>query len=676
MRQAEEERFSMAASIEKLEADKRALETSNARTVEENHNLLDQLEDLNNAVSESDSHIQALTATLHSTRQELQKLTILAGRTAQLEAQLSAMEMEQAGLQSQLSFSEESNRSAVQRWKRAERTIEQLQDQVDRIEREANEESERHAEVEGRMARRRAVEKELDTAAGRLKSAAAFSTLERNQPTSTNVVSHFVKDILQDNANLQMGIVELREMLMDSNAEVQSLKEQMLLHYDTETVDKEATLRAELVKATPLGEPVSEVHVHHHYHGPEASVQRKPRKKRIAVSPGHFLPSSGASTPRTPRVRDWKATPPSSVATILSHTSVTIPPAQRPHPSQRDSIQSSQSGYSYAPSSMPSSPRSVFRASSVFDSIDSALDSSRPTSPETSMLGSPTLFAQDQPQDALSSYRSCSAPMPLQIKTFAQPHSSNSVARYVRQRDDAEMSNASPSPTIESTIPEEPESDTYVDLESPYLDSSSQAESTPISIHRPAPPLRRATSHESLISISGMDIHTLRNRPSQMFTGRGFAPGGTFYPMPSPTTKMARESTTSLVSPTTATAARPAFHRHPQDSRSVLSAHARNTDNSKPASLGKIVGGWVWGKNKGGAALASPGNPKGGATATKEVVVREPGSRMPVGLRSPGVNQSGPILGLKKAEKAPSVVRPKTVDRGLLEEVLRSGGVG
>ncbi|MCJ1391839.1 hypothetical protein MMC18_004706 [Xylographa bjoerkii] len=663
MQDAEQERLQMAANIEKLESEKKQLETTNAQTVEENRDLLDQLENLNNTVTESDAQIEALTATLHSTRQELQKLTILAGRAAQLEAQLSAMEIEQAGLESQLFSSEENNKSAVQRWKIAERTLEHLQDQVDRMEKEAREERERHIEVVGRMERRRVVEKELENAAGRLKGAAAM-TLGRTQTGGTSVVSHFVKDILQDNANLQMGIVELREMLMSSNAEVETLREQMLLHHDGEIVDGNATLRAELVKSTPA-EPVPEVHVHHHYHAPEVSVHRKAKKKRPVVPAGHFYPSSGSSTPRTPSIRDWRIAPPSSAATILSQTSVSIPQMQRPFPLQRYSLQSDQSGESFAPSSVPSSPQSVFRSSSVFDSIDAALESSRPTSPESSVPDSPIVFAKDNLKASKSSFRNFSTPTPLQLT----PH--QSLARSMASRNDSLLDvnaangslctgNMSRPRSNDSTIPEGQENDSYEDCESPYLEDDSQAGDTPTFAHPSHPQLRRAASHESLISVSGMDIHTLRERPSQMFMGRGFTPQN-LYSRPSPTTPVA--SSNPLVSPTTATG-RPALQRRDRDSsdynRSLLASHARN-DGRQP-SFGKLVGGWVWGK-KAVTTMASTGDLRAKATTPPN----------PFQGRSPGVNQSGPVRGFRPPPKAPIQVQPVRVDTGLLQELLEEG---
>ena len=661
MRDAEQERLQMAASIEKLETEKKELETTNARTIEENRELLDQLEILNTTVSESDTQIEALTATLHSTRQELQKLTFLAGRAAQLEAQLSAMEMEQAGLQSQLITSEETNKCAVQRWKRAERTLEHLQDQVDKMEREAKEERERHIEVVGRMERRRVVEKELESAAGRLKGAAAI-TLGRNQTGGTSVVSHFVKDILQDNANLQMGIVELREMLLSSNAEVESLREQMLLHHDREVVEKSTTLGAELVKTAPA-EPVPELHVHHHYHTPEVSVHRKPKKKRPVIAAGHFYPSSGSSTSRTHSIRDWRDIPPSA-ATIISQTSISIPQIQRPIAIQRYSIQSNQSGESITPSSVPSSPQSVFRSSSVFDNIDAALDSSRPTSAESSVPGSPMVFARENVKDAKPSLRSCSTPTPLQLKSHQFPvHSVESCND--RPKND-NLRNA-PSNNVNafsprsrgSVVSEGLEHNTSEESENLFLDDLSQAGDTPTFVPspHPHPQLRRAASHESLISVSGMDIHTLRDRPSQMFIGCGFAPQNP-YSRPSRTTSIA--SSNPLVSPTIATGHR-AVQRRDQDSsnynRLLLASHARN-DGGQP-SFGKLVGGWVWGK-KVVTTMASTGNLRAKAS----------GPTGPFEIRSPGVNQRGPIRGLRPPPKAPTQVQPARVDTELLQELL------
>ncbi|KIN05697.1 hypothetical protein OIDMADRAFT_154101 [Oidiodendron maius Zn] len=285
---AERDRLELGAKIERLEADKKELEATNSKTIEENRGLLNQLEVLNSTVSESESHIKSLEATLQSTNQELRRLEGLAARTQDLEIQLAALEQEQVVLQNTITKTEAEERSVFQRWKQAERGLCALQDQLERIEREAREERERHIEVLGRMERQRAVERELDTAAGRLKGAAALTA--GTSKNGSSVVSHFVKDILQDNANLQLGIVELREMLTNSNEEVQTLREQLMLHQpivENAGVDSgPSTLQAELAsKEEPEPKVISqELHIHHHYHAPKKEEIRRPKKKRMPIN--------------------------------------------------------------------------------------------------------------------------------------------------------------------------------------------------------------------------------------------------------------------------------------------------------------------------------------------------------------------------------------------------------
>ena len=85
MAEAEEERRRLSSSIDKLEADKRELEAANAKPIEENRYLLDQLEGLNNNVSDAEVQITSLNTTLESTRKELERLTVLASQTSLLE---------------------------------------------------------------------------------------------------------------------------------------------------------------------------------------------------------------------------------------------------------------------------------------------------------------------------------------------------------------------------------------------------------------------------------------------------------------------------------------------------------------------------------------------------------------------------------------------------------------
>lgn len=191
MADAERDRAQLISRIEQLEMDKRALETENARNIEENRSLLDQLETLNNTVSDSDTRIKMLEASLQSSQLIIRRLDSATERSEEMERHLSALESEQAALQNTLVASESEARSAIQRWKRAERGIADLQYQLEKMEQEARQEKERHMEIIGRMERQRVVERELSTAAGRLKGAAAAKSLQDKAGGGGGVVTHF-----------------------------------------------------------------------------------------------------------------------------------------------------------------------------------------------------------------------------------------------------------------------------------------------------------------------------------------------------------------------------------------------------------------------------------------------------------------------------------------------------
>lgn len=610
---AEAERIKMTANIGQLETAKKELEATNAKVIDENRNLLDQLQDLNYTVSEAETHIQSLNATLQSTRMELQRLTVLASRTAVLEEQLSAMEMEQGNLQDRLASTQEDARLAVQRWKRTERTIGDLQKLVDRVEREAREERERHVDVVGRMERRRAVEKGLETSASRLKGAAA-PTLEGDK-AGNGVVSHFVKDILQDNANLQLGIVELREMLMSSNEEVENLRERLLLHQpmplENESGGQRSTLRTELAERVPMKDDLPELHVHHYYHAPTktevtrapATMHRRSKKRRSLAASGTSTPSSGWQIPHRMMPPNTRPAPSSSAATILSQTSVTIPPTQRNLP-HRWSTHSS----SVAPSTVPSSPQSMYRGSSMFDSIDNTFDSSRPTSPESTGLGSPIFLGRHTKCSSDISSRSVSTPAAIGFDYAVSPTALPPRATEEQNIDDAEkcLTDLDHVSTGHPTIAEEGDAGVLEDAVSITEFSSAVSTNSICSpTEQPQLQLRRSASHESLLSISGMDIHTLRDPHLQMLSGQGFHPRTPFN-ICSPSLALA--SSKPVISATTARG-RPAYQRRVYDgsnyNRSLLSGISASTSTGsalnktavieKP-TLGKRMGGWVWGK--------------------------------------------------------------------------------
>ncbi|KAF3042024.1 hypothetical protein E8E11_007361 [Didymella keratinophila] len=670
---SERERRQMMANIERLESEKLELEAKNARTIKENRNLLDQLEQLNESVCSSDAQIQALQDTLRSTEDELQRLASLAARTQLLEAQLFDLEREQSRLQHNLDTKTIEERTAIQRWQKAERTLGDLQDQIDRIEREAREERDRHVEVVTRMERRMAVEGELGAAAARLKAKAG------QEKSGSTVVSHFVKDILLDNANLQHGILELREMLVNSNEEVERLRDQLRIHQPVSTSPTQevpgTTLDKEIDIETEIVEPVGgqELHIHHHYHGskpgknlPKITAQRRHnKKKRFSLTSGHFDPAPSLKR--------------NSTATILSQTSVTVPNSHRW--SQATTL---------APGSLPGSPVSDSHRGSMYDRVfsDAAYDSSRPTSPPDSIdLRSPMygptrsndFFDPDaashhhrrsrsrslKPPAVLSTIRSSSSPIAMTTKSAAHaviPAVSSPANSYINNA--FALSTSHPEP--QAAIPEENEDSSVFSSENAFVLSPDEPETdhdllSPIRHTRPA--LRRHASHESLISISGMDIHTLHSRPAQLLmsnrsrfsTPKG---AGSVDPELTPWTATAHGSLSQ---------ARADNH----DSRSFLYSTIANQKRSSRKSdappSGKNSGGWFFGKwgatptSTSTTPAASPSlRPTSSesrqtqsladtaqatipeaATAKKTAAVRPARPK----LRPSGVNQNGPIWG-------------------------------
>ncbi|KAM3425430.1 hypothetical protein BST61_g7376 [Cercospora zeina] len=667
---SEKERKAMAAQIQSLEVEKQALERQNANAIEENRSLLDQLELLNNAVADSDTQVTNLQTTLRSTQQELQKLSYLQSRTESLEQQLADFEREQASWQMTFEQKDQAEKTALRRWQEAQRTLLHLQEQMEHIEREAKEEKERHVEVLGRMERQHAVEKELDSAAGRLKGAAAVKAAGNG----TNVVSHFVKDILQDNANLQMGIVELRDMLHNSNEEVETLRKQLSVHQpvisaadipEPTTSPIRPHLNEEMRRTTS-----QELHVHHHYHAPntpKASIVRRPKKKRYgALTPNHYTtPTSGLSTPR------HSFSIPSNTAAILSQTAASLP-GQRISHQKRWSYMSDQSfvsAHSVQSFSGPSSPQSSNRASSMFDRVfsDAGQDSSRPSTPDTEDPGSPMFVP-------MGSKRITSAPMHSQRPSVSSHRGRLSLESILDTSTENLRELDARQPAADAAIPEEDEldwenADVLAGEDDP--DALPQfSEEIQQALERPRL-LRRAASHESILSCRGMDIHTLKSRPSQLLTPYG---SRSFTPQ-------------AVISDTTAQVS--ASMSQPSGSgRRMLSGItppvASRRASSNKSGLGSRVGGWMFGKwgasptpsvtvTNANASASPPrmnrsvsvaSGSTGRSTEDADATPKKPK------LRPPGINQSGPIPGFGPEIKISHPPIMKSLDKSALQKVL------
>lgn len=641
MQDSEQERDRLASDIGELENQKKTLENENLRVVAENRELLNQLEDLNNNICDSDAQIKSLTSSLTSAQYEIRRLNTLAARALHLEAELQTLESDQARLRKDLDTSQEEERSALSRWRQAECKVRDLSDQIERIEKEAIEEREKHVELLGRMERRRAVEKELETAAGRLKGAAVATSLAQNK-SGTNVVSHFVRDLLLDNSNLQAGITELREMLRASNEEVENLRDQILLHQPMILEDYNPVTRLnEELDRTRTGSISQELHVHHHYHNSQAkSTPRRervmfPRRPKKRSLPSLITPPQRAKPLRPPLSQlSSYSTPPSAIDEESPSSLAAAPVA-----SNRWSFQSSSTAPTTVISSIPSSPQSWRRNSSIFDRIEEGFDSSRPTSPESFGIVSP-LFGK--------SHQRGGSEFPFGSETDVSIV--NATGTILEPRDDLNSSKPKKhaigccSAGVESRS--QLNTDEFIEhrIASPgsIRDDATHLKPPSKLVHAFSetnkhyqPSIRRTSSSDTVCSVSGMDIHTITKRPSL----------ATFNPLSSGSTQgvamLSSEQATSA--PISVSA---------KSSQIILSDLSRARHPHETSGLGR----WMRGK-WGIAPMLSTGNLRGRATVMEEV-------------RAPGINQKGFIAGLRPPGRTPNAVVVKRVNEGLLKETL------
>lgn len=664
MADAERDRLELTARIERLELDKQELEAQNACKIEENRNLLDQLELLNNTISESDTKIRSLEASLLSSQQTVRRLESAAARAEDAERHLIALEEEQERLHSELRTTKEDARSHSQRCKEAQRGIIDMQDQLERMETEARIERERHAEVIDRMERQREVEKQLDTAAGRLKGAAATKSMS-DQRSGNSVVNHFVRDLLQDNANLQLGIAELREMLLNSNDEIQSLRERLMYHQPVQSEDPshpQPSLKAELEPQEDDEEPQQnparlsqELHIHHHYH--VTPKQGKQKKKRLGLTHSVFSPPM-ALHPANGNIVAGGLTSSATTPALLSQVDRE---RQTSSPLSKRNTWASGPPSEFA-SSVPSSPRSN-RVSSVFDS--SVLDGAFPISPTTSFDPmSPTWRPHHNKRPSAASFQSfqsIQAIPPLDaIHDFTSPVPQGPQRGY-----------------YESTIHEEDE-DLQRDEDIPELvvNETSTAHSTTDDSEfskddfMPRPRLHRAQSHESIMSLAGgLDIHTLKSRPSQM----------TLRPLGGLEAVVTGVTAQPTLSRSSAKRSDVALRDHFSGYQSIRSVSGPGLDtplSSSPSSQTTVSGGisrWVpnwrpWGGSNQSISRSTSPAPQPSVEKAKD---------KPPLNRAAGINQAGSIPGFQeywashRRKGAAAKVHALTIDRDALNESLQ-----
>ncbi|ATY58823.1 hypothetical protein A9K55_003092 [Cordyceps militaris] len=650
---AERDRLELLSRITRLEMENRMLEAANAAKIQENRALLDQLETLNTTVSDADARIRLLETNLLSSNHTVRRLESTAARASDAERHLALLEQEQNHLLEELRSAREDARSHSLHFKEAQRGVTDMQDQLDRLEAEALQERERHAEIVQRMERQREVEKQLDAAAGRLKGAAATRSLQ-GDGKNNKIVGHFVRDLLQDNANLQLGVAELRELLQNSNDEVQLLREQLVYQQpiaEEHFTSPSSTLKAELEgklddRPHHTGPALSqELHIHHHYHAPPTpKPSKKLKRTKTGLLPvGICTPRTSLSAPGTPpqATSQWGGHLPSSptAPALLSHAkNEDLTPTTSKPPPVWTALSHLQSELDYS-SSVPSSPLANHKA--VFDSDPPAVMVSSPVTSLDPL--SPPWLASHAKQASLTSSHS------FQSLAFldSEPDLPPLPREPIREEDESRAARGSG----------EPSSDGY------YTDHMERGTTSIM----PRRNLRRTASHESIMSLSGgLDIHTLQSRPSQM----------TLRPLGG-----ADAVVTGVV-------AQPTLSRS-SNKRSDVALRdnfaglmSPRTVSSPTSSSQRKIRGWTawrpWGGSDPAEADASCPQP-----ATAEAISEAPVTpqkkekeKEKDSGRSPGINQPGSIPGFQeywasqKRKGAPAQVTATAIDRDALNEGL------
>lgn len=351
---AERDRSDMVLKLQTLEYEKQQAEQQNVRILEDNRELLKQLQSLNRYISASDEQIKKLTDMLEGAEGDMRRMATASSRVDDLETHIDMMQAEGSELCRELEAAKEDRLFAITRWKDAESHLKFVKEELEKVEREAMEEREHHAEAIERLKRQ--------NAGGRFKHAPSSSVSSVN-----NGVSDFMRDILQDNARLQADVVELNSLLATSHEDVEHLQEELRT---CRQVDDDAppgtpqpqsqnhvvSLGDELEDKSYISKDSQEIHVHHHYHSQPPSTPQLPahgrKKKRQTPLRGRHLPQDSMS----------------SISSILSPTSPSlVPRSHGKHVRRSHSVVSSCSSES----------------ASVFD-YTAGFDSSRPTSPESS----------------------------------------------------------------------------------------------------------------------------------------------------------------------------------------------------------------------------------------------------------------------------------------------------
>lgn len=244
-----------------------------------------------------------------------------------------------------ITTTKEEERAAVARWRRAERQLAELENQLERIQREHTLERARSKNILERMEQRKLASQRAGT----------FPTV---LAADKNAISRFMKEILAENGHLQLGVAELRDMLAQSQEEVRMLREKLEVMGNDHHIQVDSgrsPLSMELARS-PSQQSTTAAGVvvhHHHYHA-------LPGNKGKAIKPPIRRPKKKKSIP-------------------VDHNIDTL------RVQGFDSASSSRAPkrWSTSTGALSSSPTSTFRDSSIFDRMDNGDETSRPTSADS-----------------------------------------------------------------------------------------------------------------------------------------------------------------------------------------------------------------------------------------------------------------------------------------------------
>lgn len=212
--------------------------------------------------------------------------------------------------------------------------------------------------------------------------------------------------------------------------------------------------------------------------------------------------------------------PSSSEATVLSQTSVTIPPVIS-KTSHQGPMRSSQTGTTLLPSSVPSFSQFGFSNSLMFDSLDNAIEP-RPAIAESSAI-SPFSGAPDNYELAGNTYQSVPGPPALQPMSSSSQSASASTSASNRlvgneQELSIDLDSLQNSPKI--VQPEQEVNAGSEFIVSSHGSASSAGNSYSIE-QEIQPQVRRATSHEKVLSSSDMQPHPVQQDSSVSTASNG-----------------------------------------------------------------------------------------------------------------------------------------------------------